>query len=250
MNDDDFAPNLDMVETRWSLIRRAHLGPAGSIEARNHLVLKYAGAIRSYIKALTRNDADADELSQDVIVRLIQGDFAGADPDRGRFRDFLKVSVKNMVRSSWSKQNRRDELSRKHAEESNEEPVESADIDETWMDEWRASLIELGMSRLEDYQSKNDGNVYYDAMRMRSNFPDLDSAGLAAELSRLRGREINAAAYRQHLKRARIKFAEFIVEEIADGMDHSTPDRVQQELIDVGLYEYVKDVLPAQWRRA
>jgi RNA polymerase sigma factor (sigma-70 family) len=249
MNDDGFAPNLDMVETRWSMLRRAHQpDDASAADARNFLVLRYAPAIRGYIQALTKNDADADELAQDVIVRLIQGDFSGADPQRGRFRDLLKVSVKNMVRSFWSKRQRRGEIDKRLAQESGADESYDREMDRTWSAQCRDALIETAMARLEVYQNANAGNVYYDALRIRSGFPDLDSTGLAEELSKLHGREINAANYRQQLKRARTRFAEFIVEEIAQGLDVADAERIQQELIDLGLYEYIKDVLPAKWQ--
>ena len=47
-------------------------GPPGS-DARNMLVMRYSPAIRSYVRAMTKNDEEADELSQDVVV---------ADPQR------------------------------------------------------------------------------------------------------------------------------------------------------------------------
>lgn len=104
----EFAPRLDMIETEWTMFRNAHSGTmAGGEAARNQLVLRYASAIRDYVRALTKNDTDADELSQDVIMRFLNGDFGGADPNRGRFRDLLKVAVRNMTRSWWAKENRR-----------------------------------------------------------------------------------------------------------------------------------------------
>lgn len=106
-----------MIETEWTMFRNAHhhSGATGA-EARNSLVLRYATAIRSYVRAITGSESEADELSQDVIVRLLNGDFAGADPDRGRFRDLLKVAVKNMTRNHWAKENRRKGVERSRSE--------------------------------------------------------------------------------------------------------------------------------------
>lgn len=249
MSEDAFTPNIDMVETRWSILRRAHQpDDASAADARNFLVLRYASAIRGYVQALTRNEADADELAQDVIVRLIQGDFAGADPQRGRFRDLLKVSVKNMVRTFWDKHQRRGAIDKRLAEEAARDEAYEQESEETWSSQCRDSLIETAMARLEEYQKTNAGNVFYDALRIRSTFPELDSTGLAAELSKLHGREINAANYRQQLKRARTRFAEYIVEEVAQSLDSSSAERIQEELIDLGLYDYIKDVLPQNWQ--
>jgi RNA polymerase sigma factor (sigma-70 family) len=243
-----FAPQLDKVETRWSLVKRAHLGDSTDArDARNSLVLRYAPAIRGYVAALTRHSADADELSQDIVVRLIQGDFGGADPARGRFRDLLKISVRNHVRNFWDKQGRRDKANRRIAEEAGS-PVASPVAEEDFDSSWRSNLIELGLARLEQYQADNPGNLYFDVLHLRSSHPELDSTALASRLSATRGREINAAGYRQQLKRARTRFAEFLVEEIADGLDQPSLDSVQDELIAVGLLDYIRDVLPEAWQ--
>ncbi len=85
---------IDAIKTRWSLVRLAHLNgqaiDAG--QARQRLVMRYAAAIRRYVGAIVRDQNHADEISQEVIVRLIRGDFSGADPQRGRFRDLLKTA--------------------------------------------------------------------------------------------------------------------------------------------------------------
>src|SRR5262245_45571980 len=99
---------LEAMTTRWSLVRRAHGDSAVSAgQARSELVLRYSAAIRSYVRAIVRDDQVGDELAQDALVRLLSGDFAGADPARGRFRDLLKVAVRNMTRNRWAQQNRR-----------------------------------------------------------------------------------------------------------------------------------------------
>src|SRR5437763_16068673 len=91
---------LDQIDTRWSLLRLAHqpsLTQAGP--ARNAVAMLYRRAIRAYVGALVSAEQDADELAQEVLVRLLSGNFHRADPQRGRFRDMLKVAVANLVRN-------------------------------------------------------------------------------------------------------------------------------------------------------
>jgi RNA polymerase sigma factor (sigma-70 family) len=246
-----FAPRLGQMETQWSLVRRAHgSAPTAAREALSVLVMRYSPAIRTYVKMLTRNDADTDELAQDVVVRLLKGDFASADPLRGRFRDLLMVSVRNMVKNHWEKDNRRPKTGVEAPEPAN--PGDEIDAllqaaDESWVTSWRAMLIEIAMTRLEQFQRENPQSVAYTALRLRSSFPELDSTALGLKLSQMAGREINAVAYRQHLKRGRVRFAEYVIEEIAQGLESAEIDRIQEELIAVGLYEYVKDVLQEYW---
>jgi RNA polymerase sigma-70 factor (ECF subfamily) len=251
----EFAPRLDSITTRWSLVRRAHAETqttaglqTSSCQARQALVLRYAGAIRSYIGAITRNDDQADEVAQEVVVRFMRGDFAGADPERGRFRDLMKTAVRNMVRNLWEREARRRgvdvELGQLPlARESGQN--EEADC---WTDAWRRNALDLAWSALEDHQRRHPDSVAYTLLRLRTDFPDETSEQLATRLSETTGRTIRADALRQQLRRARVLFAQLLVEELADGLDQPTPDRIQDELICLGLYEYIRDVLPSDWQ--
>ena len=49
------------------------------------------------------------------------------------------------------------------------------------------------------------------------------------------------------LRRARLRFAEALVDEVACGLADPTPARVAEELASLGLLEYVKDFLPEDW---
>src|SRR5262249_45870353 len=97
---------LDEIPTQWSLLHLAHHDSLAAGEARNALVLRYAGAIRNYIGALVRDEQDADEVAQEVVVRLLRGQFAAASPERGSFRRMLMVAAHNLVRTYWEKQKR------------------------------------------------------------------------------------------------------------------------------------------------
>src|SRR5437764_9605065 len=90
---------LDEIPTQWSLLRLAHRATMSTAaEARNVLVLRYSKAIRNYVGALIRTEADADEVAQEVVVRLLRGQFRSADPTKGSFRRMLTVATHNLVR--------------------------------------------------------------------------------------------------------------------------------------------------------
>lgn len=246
-SDDQFAPRIDAIETQWSMVRRAHHGSlASGGDAKNSLVMRYSPAIRGYVRALTKDDAEADEISQEAVVRILSGDFAGADPERGRFRDLLKVAVRNMVRNHWAKQNRRkaSDIDEIYTDDVGQED----DQLDPWLDSWRVNLLELAWAALKDYEHQREGRVAYTVLKLRSEFPTVDSQELAAKLSEATGNECRADTTRQQLRRARIRFAEFLVEEISQGLATAEPDRIQEELISLGLYESIKDVLPKKWK--
>jgi len=235
---------IDLINTQWSLIRRAHGAElTNAAEARNSLVLRYSSAIRKYVGAIVRNDEQADDLAQDVVVRLLKGDFAGADADRGRFRDLLKTSIRNMVRNHWAKQKRR-----KTADlEVQDLPVEDEDTEaDPWVDAWRGNLMELTWSSLEHYERTHKGSVACTVLRLRTDFPDDSSEQLAERLSDKLGKPVRADALRQQLKRARNRFAEMLVQQIADVIDDPTAERIEEELVSLGLADQLRDYLPEE----
>jgi hypothetical protein len=72
---------------------------------------------------------------------------------------------------------------------------------------------------------------------------------MAAKLSDRTGQSFTAGAVRQKLRRARIRFAELLIDEIADGLANPSPDEVEAELIDLGLFDHVRDLLPPDWKQ-
>ena len=45
-----------------------------------------------------------------------------------------------------------------------------------------------------------------------------------------------------------MKFAELLIAEIADGLENAAPDDIEEELAALGLMDYVRDLLPADWK--
>lgn len=242
---EEFVSRFDAQPTRWSVIQRAHgESLAGGAEARQYLVMRYSPAIRRYVRAITRDEHLADEISQDVMVRLLQGDFAGADPQKGRFRDLLKVAVRNMVRNLWSKQKVRRTVDYDldlNADDANNE------TDTAWTESWRDQVLSLAWSQLENYQQNHEGSVAYSILKLRTDDPDCSSEELAERLSQEIGKPVRADQARQQLRRARVRFAELLVAEVADAINVTTPERLEDELAQLQLLDRIRDVLPADW---
>lgn len=237
------ASRLEAISTRWTLLRQAHgdsMGTAG--EARNALVLRYLPAVRRYVGSLIRNDADADDLTQDVVVRLLAGDFSGADPGRGRFCDLLKTAVRNMARNRWRslKRRRTPDVDLGGLQANGDEPDE-----DVWLASWRQSVLDLVWKAMQQEERNRPGSVAYTLLRLRTDHPDDTSEQLAARLSKKTGKTIRADAVRQKLRRARLRFVDLLIAEVARGLDDPTPERVEDELIALGLLEVVRSFLPA-----
>ncbi len=235
---------IDALVTNWSAFRAAHGQTHGLAEqARHDLVLRYAGVIRKYVYAIVRNETDADELSQDVMVRMLKGDFAGADPSRGRFRDFLKTVIRNMARNYWDRQNRRRPVNSAIAE------LDLAEVAPSdWDDVWRNELLGQVWRALQDEQARKPTGLIHTLLELRVSYPDDSSEQMAQRLGDQLGSEIRADAVRQKLRRARLRFAELLVREVAHGLQTASADEVEQELMDLKLFEQVRPLLPEDWK--
>lgn len=244
-NIEAFVSRFDAQPTRWSMVQKAHGDSiAGSAEARQYLVMRYAPAIKRYVRAITRDEDQADEISQDVMVRLLQGDFAGADPNKGRFRDLLKVAIRNMTRNIWSKQKVRKTVD--YDIDQNEDGTEN-ESDLVWTEGWRQQLLELAWNQLQEYQQSHAGSVAYTILKLRADYPDASSEELAERLGQKIGKPVRADQARQQLRRARVRFAELLVVEVSDGIGVTTKERVEEELAELQLLERIRDLLPPDW---
>ena len=240
-NSEEF--ELGNIRTQWSLVQRAHLDDQSGLQAMHTLVMRYAPAIARFVRIVVRDESLAEELAQEAMVRLLKGDFAGADPRRGRFRDLLKTAIRNMARNYWAKENRR------KSADIDPDLVEMEDdsgLDRKWSQEWRERTMVLAWQKLESFSTEKK-NDYYRVLKVRSQFPDDSSVSLAEHLSNKYGKEVKPDSLRQQLKRARTKFVEFLLMEIAEGLSEPSPELIHDELIALDLYLSVKESLPSQY---
>lgn len=233
---------LEGIATRWSLVRLAHhAGDRNAIQARNALVLRYSAATRRYLVAFAGEDAD--DLAQDMMVHLLQGGLSGADQQRGRFRDYLKTTIRNFVRNHWSRMKRRKTL-----DIANADFVASDDVLETqWLAAWQKSVLEHAFDALENFENDRPTSYATTIVRLRLEHSEATSDQLAEHFTAATGKPMRADALRQLLRRARLKFAECIVDEVAAGISEPTPGAIAEELAAVGLLDHVKDFLPDDW---
>src|SRR4051812_4120303 len=94
----DPAQRLSQIATRWSVLLQNHDEPvAGGDDARKRLLLDYYGAVYRYLLGAVRDPDTAAELAQEFALRFLRGAFRHAEPGRGRFRDYVKAVLINLV---------------------------------------------------------------------------------------------------------------------------------------------------------
>jgi hypothetical protein len=158
----------------------------------------------------------------------------------------LAVAAHNLVRNYWQRKRKQAGVDLDIGALA--APEATPEVEAEAAAAWRQSMLDLAWKALEDYERATPGSVSWTVLRLRAEHPGDDSEGLAARLSQRTGRPFRPDAIRQQLRRARVRFAQALLEEVARGLDDPTPQRVEEELIEVGLMEYVQDFLPADWR--
>jgi hypothetical protein len=230
------ATRLSEISTEWSIL----VDPA-------RFVLRYEEAIRSYLAALIQNPHDTEEVVQDFFLKITRlHGFFRVRAERGRFRDYLKAAIRNAALNFL-----------RNKEPAS--PIDSAlwlrlmadksqpDAEQAWLDEWRRCLLERAWQALEERQKASSGSLAHTVLRLIVDEPDKDSSALAARTSLLVGRPIRADAFRKQVSRARLLFAQALVDEVAQTLDKPTPELVEEELMDLSLWEYVRNYLPSDW---
>jgi hypothetical protein len=90
--------------TQWSTSGHLPSALGKDQNALNELILKYQAPLKAYLlAAFPGSENEADELMQDFAQDKImkEGWLGKAERKRGRFRDFLKISLKNFVRDRF-----------------------------------------------------------------------------------------------------------------------------------------------------
>lgn len=221
-----FAP-LDQISTRWTQIR----DPL-------RFVMRYSQAIRAYLTAILKDPDEAEEACQEFLARFLERGLDAASPDRGRFRDYLKVSVRNTALAL---------VRRKH-----EVPVNPAHFaalaaqegDSAWDSQWQQVVLDKAWRLVEVHEHGSPTSMYYTALRLAVDHPMEKSEWLAGQAAQQLGREVTAAAFRKQLSRARQFFARLVLEEVAQTLTDPTRDALEAELADLGLLPYVREQLP------
>lgn len=239
--DDD---RLSRIDTMWSLVQQAHHEEATEFaKAQQQMLDRYGGAVRRYALAALRDADAADEVFQEFALKFVRGDYAKANPEKGRFRSFLKTSLYHLI---VDYQRRRGKQQKQAGPLMQDTPdvaeSYSAPTDEAFLRSWRADLLERVWQQLER-EELTTGKPYHTVLRMRVEHPDVRSPELAEIVSGVLKKPMKAGAVRVLLHRARETFGDLLIDEVAHSLTNATPDAVEQELIDLDLWQYCKPAL-------
>src|SRR5262245_2690826 len=236
MDLDSLNQHLSRISTLWSLLQQAHAGADDAATAAQRVLMqRYLGAVYHYLLGALRDEGAAEELLQEFAARFLRGDFRRADPRRGRFRDYVKTALIHLVND-----HRRAERARPRPLPPDRAGPAAADADDArrFLESRREELLTQTGAALADGHP-----TFYAVLVCHVRQPDVTSPQLAAELSARLGKPYTAGQVRVTLHRARAKFAELLVEEVARSLGRPEAAELVQEIRDLDLLKYCRNAL-------
>lgn len=274
----------DLTATRHDVLRRSFSDDdAEALRAREAFFEKYRPAVFRYSLCLAQGDLDlANEVVQDFAQAFVSGRYGNALKGTGRFRYYLKTSIKHLFLDRIEKRQRS-----AHRNTSLEELVaEAGDIPIEAMNRDPSASIELpGDEELDRRIRENFVPLilrqawealaaWSAAQRPDPTYPGvttfkfLDAIAQCEKQAseagqRVTGEELcrlvntslginppmNYATYRQRKSRGSMEFARFLLDEIRASFQQPDPDveLIEEECIALGFQSYVGRAWP-KWK--
>ncbi len=238
--------NLDQrlsgISTLWSLVCQAHQGPDEAVtSARQQLLFRYGNAVKRYLRKVLHETDTADEVFQRFALRLLHGDLHGANPERGRFRNFVKGTLFHLI-ADYRKQQQRWPGPLPEEGAALAAGTDEGEGDRQFLESWCDELLARAWAALAEVEVQS-GQPYHVVLRFRADHPEIRSPQMAEQLAAQLGRPFTAAGMRQLLHRAREKFADLLLDEVWQALENPTLEQVQEELGELGLLEYCRPAL-------
>lgn len=237
--------------TRWSMIFKAgEQEGSAALEARNDLLVRYHDAVYRYLVAKLGDSDAACELFSRFAERVVEIHpfLQRADPEKGRFRDYLKAILSRMV-IDYYRENQREQKKRRELV-GDAEPVQTTDdaSDVEFQKVWIEELMNHAWRGLEQVE-KTKGQPYYSLLLYRAQNPQVRSEAMSQHFTAKLGRPISADNVRKLLQRGQEMLSDLLIEEIARSLREApearvSPERIEEELIQLQLLDkYRRDAL-------
>ena len=218
---------LTELETSWTTIRTAHIpGPEGQA-AMGELIGRYHDAVLRYLRLKLRDSNLADEVFQEFWTKLLTHKLAGADCNKGRFRDYLRTVLHRLIIDHF----RGRKLQTLPPGDLLDPSMPDPDYDQVW----REAVVKRVLTRLETYELKTPKNRYATVLALRVNNREKSIEELAAKLSEQAGSKVTPESFRKTLQRARNKYFELLIQELRETIHPATDDDIEDEIQALGL---------------
>jgi RNA polymerase sigma factor (sigma-70 family) len=235
---DDPSPGAgggDFTTTHWSRVQQA--GDKDSLlagDALAELCQTYWYPLYAYVRRKGHSPQDAQDLTQGFFARLLKNNsFAGADPEKGKFRTYLLGALNHFLADEWDKA-RAEKRGGGHAVFSlDDETAERRYLQEPSLDltpekifdrRWGMTLLEQALKRLrEEFTGAGNGR-HFELLKSFLTSEAVAGAydGIAAEL------QTTPNAIAASVRRLRQRYRELVRAEVAETV--ASPRDVDEEL--------------------
>ncbi|MBN2217828.1 MAG: hypothetical protein JW719_10690 [Pirellulales bacterium] len=244
MDEASLNSRLSRISTIWGMLTEGRDSlQAGARDARLALIQRYQGAVYRYLLGAVRNPDVADDLFQEFALRCLQGAFRRVAPQRGRFRDYLKTTLYHLI-VDCQKRGRRGP----RALDTQLSPAavqwDANQSDLRFLESWREELLARAWAVLAETE-RHGGQPFHAVLRLRADHPEASSAELTAAVNKQTrpDRPYSETTIRKMLQRARARFADALLDEVAHSLGSPAIEGLEQELIDLDLLVYCRSAL-------
>jgi DNA-directed RNA polymerase specialized sigma24 family protein len=227
-------PGVVFATTRWSVVLAAGgKGGLDSLAALEALCRAYWRPIFSHIRRAGRTPQDAEDLTQEFFSRLLtRDDLARLERGRGRFRNFLLVSVRHFLadESDKSRAQKRgggvrplsiDAMA--EGDDAVDEPIAGETAEQLFDRRWAETLLGRARQRLREECDKAGRLPVYEALGPEGNGDvEEDYATVGARIG------LSVAGVKSAAFRLRARYRELIRAEVAETV--SSPEELDEEL--------------------
>ena len=226
----------DFPPTRWSRVfpPGGHGDTTHARQALESLCRTYWQPIYAYVRHRGRSPQDAEDLTQEFFVHLIEKHALGkVSPSKGRFRDFLLASVRNFLANDWDKARAKkrggDQIivpfDTQLAEAGVGLPTAAQDTPEKIFERrWALRLLEVVLAHLRAEYEQDGKTALFEALK--PSLPGGEGSVPYAEVAeRLR---VSEGSLRVEVHRLRRRYRELVREEI--GHTVASKEEVEDEI--------------------
>jgi len=241
MSDDS---HISDITTQWTIFNDALKGDATIAQnARQKVIERYSGAVRRYAVVVLRDQNLADDVLQDFAMKVLCGDFRHATPTKGRFRDYLKTSLRRLIRSYLAAQAGLPISFPESYDGPSIEDDPMAEQEEQDRFFWRKEFVNRAWARLEAQERHKGRDLPFDVL-LKYRYKEKPSAAeVAAYFSEKLGRPISVMKIRGARHEARVFLKKALLDEVARTLRVPSRENVHEELIDLGLHRWLDDQL-------
>ena len=169
------SPSPEFLTTRWSVVLAAGGSQPSASDALATLCKTYWFPLYAFVRRKGYSLHDAQDLTQSFFSHLLEKQrLASLHPERGRFRSFLLVSLKNFLANEWHRSNASkrggqttfvfiddEEANRRYGDE----PAETISAEQIFDRRWALTLLERVLDSLRLEMSRTGKGAQFEALK-------------------------------------------------------------------------------------